>query len=113
MREIPSVKKKNEELREDAEKVRKNNKKNDDLKKHTQKDDEKKKRKVMKHAERRSRSKEDRIEGEGTRRRKLKAECVSPASISDTDLKKNVCHFFFVDRLDLTRVGALSSSSTA
>ena len=95
MREIPSVKKKNEELREDAEKVRKKNKKDDDLKKHTQKDDEKKKRKVMKHAERRSRSKEDRIEGEGKRRRKLKAECVSPASISDNDLKKECLSFLF------------------
>ena len=94
MREIQSVKKKNEELREDAEKVRKN-KKDDELRKHTQKDDEKKKRKVMKHAERRSRSKEDRIEGEGKKRRKLKAECVSPASISDTDLKKECLSFLF------------------
>ena len=49
----------------------------------------------MKHAERRSRSKEDRIEGEGKRRRKLKAECVIPASNSDTDLKKECLSFLF------------------
>ena len=36
MREIQSVKKKNEELREDAEKVRKKNKKDDDLRKHSE-----------------------------------------------------------------------------
>ena len=41
---------------------------------------------VLKHAEKRRRSKEDRIETDERRRRKLEAESVSPESISDTNL---------------------------
>ena len=40
----------------------------------------------MKHAEKRSRSKEARIEKVEEKRSKMKAESVSPESMSDTDL---------------------------
>ena len=40
----------------------------------------------MKHAEKGSRSKEARVEKDEQKRRKLKAESVSPESISDADL---------------------------
>ena len=62
------------------------NRKDDDVRKHTEIDDGRTKKKVVKHAEKRSRSNEDRTEREGKRRRKLKAESVSLASIFDTDL---------------------------
>ena len=52
----------------------------------TEKDDGRKKRRILKHAGKRSRSKEDRIEKDEKRRRKLKAESVSRESIFDTDL---------------------------
>ena len=42
--------------------------------------------KVLKHAEKRSRSKEDRVERAEMNWKILKAESVSPESISDTDL---------------------------
>ena len=45
---------------------------------------------VLKHAEKRSRCKEGRIDKDEKKRRKMKAESVSPESIS------RMCHLFFV-----------------
>ena len=72
---------------EEVEKIKeKKNKNDDDLRKHTEKDDGRKKRRVLKHAEKRSRSTEGKIEKDEKKRRKLKAESVGLESISDTDL---------------------------
>ena len=61
------------------------------MRKHTEKDDGRKKRRILKHAEKSSRSKVDRIGKDEKRRRKLKAESVSGESISDTDLQIAHC----------------------
>ena len=78
---------KNEELRKDTEKIKKKkNRKDDDVRKHTEEDNGRKKKKELNPAEKRSRSKEDRIEGEGKKRWNVKAESVCLALISDIDL---------------------------
>ena len=82
---MTSVEKKIEDGRKDTG-IKKKNRKDDNVRKHTEKHDGSKKKKEVKHAEKRSRSKEDRTEREGKRRRKLKAESVSPASNSDAGL---------------------------
>ena len=66
---------------------KKKNKKDEDLKKHTEKDVGRKMRRILKHVGKSSRSKVDRIGKDEKRRRKLKAESVSGESISDTDLQ--------------------------
>ena len=63
MLENQKNKKRSEEFKEDVTKIKKKkNKKDDDLRKHTEKDYGRNKRIVLKHAEKRTRSKEDRIE---------------------------------------------------
>ena len=85
--------KKQSEAQEEVEKIKnKKNKQDEDLRKHTEKDDGRKKMRILiEHAGKRSRSKEDRIEKEEKIKRKLKAETVSQESISDTDLQVGCC----------------------
>ena len=88
MIETERNKKKSEEIQEDDGKIKRRKTRpmmtlGSTLKRTTE---GRKKRRVLKHAERRSRSKEARIEKDEKKKRKMKAECVSFESISNTDL---------------------------
>ena len=73
---------------EDAERNRKKeNKTDEELRKHKEKDDGRRKRRILKHAARRSRSREDRVERDAKKKkRSSKSESMSAESISDSEL---------------------------
>ena len=65
---------------------KKKSKTDEELREHNEKDDGGKKRRILKHAEKRSRSKEDRVERDVKKRKISKAESMSAESISDSEL---------------------------